>query len=841
MTAKSSYENLEHRIRELEIIVTDRQRLEKKLRESEARFQAFMDNNPALIYIKDETGRHIYGNKTLLDKFDLSPDKFVGTTTKDFFPSEIAEKIEAYDEAVRTGGVPVETDDWSDKWKGRVRWWKENKFPIKLHSGGMLVGGIAFDITGQKLTEKSLEQNLQLQMLLTRISAQFTTAPHGEIDSAIEEGLALIGKHLDIGRVALFQFSSDKTEMHLSHGYSPHDEYMPPEFMVSENLPWFSESLIQGKILKISKTEDLPKRAAAEKQYMKDQRFKSFLTVPMIVGESVMGAISYFDMKKERKWPDQLINQMGILTEMFANALKRKQSENELIESEERYRSLVEGAPISIMAIRDGCFLSVNPAGARMLGFSDPEEMIGLPALNIVTPASRKTVTERIKRLEKGENNPTAEIALIKKDGSKITVKSESVSFPMSGKNTAVILAQDITEHNEAKKKIEELRRFEQLLSDISTSFIDLPAEKIDLAINNALAQVGRFLRVDRCSLGNLTPDHKEMLVTHVWHQKPVSGVQQSYSISQYPWLLSPFMTGKDLLWTKSEGLPTGSEADMRLLEESGMQSFAGIPVSIAGKLTASLGFSSISEQKHWSPELIHRLKHLSRIFGNALARKQVEKDLIKSREDFRSLAGKLLSVQESERRRLARELHDDLTQRLAVLAIELGKIEQSFQGLERLQNIREQLIHLSTDIHAISRQLHPSIIDDLGLVGAVKSECSNFTRREGIAVDYRTKNVPPEIPPDVAICIFRIVQEGLRNVAKHADTKKVAVSLSGKNDLICLRIEDKGIGFHHKEAEEKPGLGLVSMKERVRLIRGDILIESQPGKGSVINVRAPL
>lgn len=300
-------------------------------------------------------------------------------------------------------------------------------------------------------------------------------------------------------------------------------------------------------------------------------------------------------------------------------------------------------------------------------------------------------------------------------------------------------------------------------------------------------------------------------------------------------------MTGKDLLWTKSEGLPTGSEADMRLLEESGMQSFAGIPVSIAGKLTASLGFSSISEQKHWSPELIHRLKHLSRIFGNALARKQVEKDLIKSREDFRSLAGKLLSVQESERRRLARELHDDLTQRLAVLAIELGKIEQSFQGLERLQNIREQLIHLSTDIHAISRQLHPSIIDDLGLVGAVKSECSNFTRREGIAVDYRTKNVPPEIPPDVAICIFRIVQEGLRNVAKHADTKKVAVSLSGKNDLICLRIEDKGIGFHHKEAEEKPGLGLVSMKERVRLIRGDILIESQPGKGSVINVRAPL
>jgi signal transduction histidine kinase len=219
---------------------------------------------------------------------------------------------------------------------------------------------------------------------------------------------------------------------------------------------------------------------------------------------------------------------------------------------------------------------------------------------------------------------------------------------------------------------------------------------------------------------------------------------------------------------------------------------------------------------------------------------------LLKSQEEFRNLAGKLLSVQESERRRLAREMHDDLTQRLAVLAIDIGKIERDFQDTKdpvvgNLQSIRERLVSLSGDIHAISRQLHPSILEDLGLVDAIKSECSSFTRREGITVDYHNEGVPPRIPADVAICIYRIVQEGLRNVAKHSGATQLQISLIGKDDSIHLTIKDQGAGFDLKEDEKKLGLGLVSMQERVRLIQGNISIESQPGKGTVINVRASL
>ena len=524
-----------------------------------------------------------------------------------------------------------------------------------------------------------------------------------------------------------------------------------------------------------------------------------------------------------------------------------KQLEMELVDSEERFRTFMENNPAAIYIKDENDMHIYANAAACKSTRKKPDELIGSTTRDLWPPEvadrlielDRKVVVENIPKITE-EWSTTDEGEIRWRKDIKFPIKLES------GKKFLGGIAVDITDIKAAEKKIDELSRFERLLSDISTAFIDLPVENVDQLINDALEQVGRFLRIDRCSLGNVTPDSKEMVVTHMWHRRPVSGVQKSYTINQYPWLLSPFITGRDLYWTKSEGLPTGSEADIRLIEESGMQSFAGIPVTIAGELTACLGFSSISEQKDWNPEILQRLRHLSRIFGNALARKRAEEALLKSQEDFRSLAGKLMSVQESERRRLAREMHDDLSQRLAVLAIDIGKIEQHLKGAkdpvaEPLQSVRERLVNLSSDIHAISRQLHPSIIEDLGLIDAIKSECRSFTRREGIAVDYQTANVPPSIPPDIAISIYRIVQEGLRNTAKHAGSKELQVSLIGKDDSIHLTIKDQGTGFDLEEAEKKLGLGLVSMQERVRLIQGEISIESRAGKGTVINVRAPM
>jgi signal transduction histidine kinase len=205
--------------------------------------------------------------------------------------------------------------------------------------------------------------------------------------------------------------------------------------------------------------------------------------------------------------------------------------------------------------------------------------------------------------------------------------------------------------------------------------------------------------------------------------------------------------------------------------------------------------------------------------------------------------------VKEEELRRLSRELHDDLTQRLAVLAIEAGKLELHMsdneqelpESIQRISGIKKQLIKISEDVHRISRQLHPTIIDDLGLVRAIESECAALGKRENIEIIFTNVNVPDSLPDDVPLCLYRIAQEGLNNCLCHSGANRCEVVLKGSGDTIFLAVEDKGAGFNPVEVREKPGLGLSSMRERVQLVGGQFNIDTEPGRGTSIHVSIPL
>jgi len=227
-------------------------------------------------------------------------------------------------------------------------------------------------------------------------------------------------------------------------------------------------------------------------------------------------------------------------------------------------------------------------------------------------------------------------------------------------------------------------------------------------------------------------------------------------------------------------------------------------------------------------------------------ALREKEQILLQSKNDLHELTGRLISAQEEEKRHMARELHDDLSQRLTVLAIDAGKLEQMLTNIpgpikEKLNEIKNQVVKISGDIHNIARQLHPSILDDLGLVRAIESECSSFLQREGINVNFSHENIPNIVEKDVSLALYRIVQEGLRNISKHACANNVSVSLKGSEQDILLSIEDNGIGFNMAEASATPGIGLSSQRERVRFIRGELSIRSQPNEGTVITVLVPV
>lgn len=236
-------------------------------------------------------------------------------------------------------------------------------------------------------------------------------------------------------------------------------------------------------------------------------------------------------------------------------------------------------------------------------------------------------------------------------------------------------------------------------------------------------------------------------------------------------------------------------------------------------------------------------------IFGlviNLRNRHKAEGSLIKSKQELQNLTTRIIDAQEKELSHLARELHDDLTQRLAGLAIDAGIIEQRLKSLQvpavqELNDMKMKLIEVSEDVHNISRQLHPTILDDLGLVEAVKSECGVFSRRTGIALSFAPDNMPQALPKDVSLCLYRVIQEVLKNIEKHAKTTQAQISMQGFSNSIRLLIQDAGAGFDPHAMKNKAGLGLSSIKERVGFFNGKISVKSEPGRGTEIEVFVPL
>lgn len=227
-------------------------------------------------------------------------------------------------------------------------------------------------------------------------------------------------------------------------------------------------------------------------------------------------------------------------------------------------------------------------------------------------------------------------------------------------------------------------------------------------------------------------------------------------------------------------------------------------------------------------------------------ALQESESALHRNREELRALTARLFHAQDQERRRVSRELHDDLSQKVAKLQFDIERLQQDNSSkpmamAKRLESLREQAGKLSDDVRRIAHQLHPSSLDHLGLPIALRSYCRDFSFREGVRVRFTAVKAPKKVAADIASSLYRIVQEALRNVAKHAGKAEATITLTGGKDELRLRIRDNGGGFDPESVRGKGGLGLVSMEERVRLLNGSFRLRSLPHRGVTIEIAVPL
>ncbi len=367
---------------------------------------------------------------------------------------------------------------------------------------------------------------------------------------------------------------------------------------------------------------------------------------------------------------------------------------------------------------------------------------------------------------------------------------------------------------------------------------------------NGDCARIVEVLGIDRSGLGQVSADGKQFHVTHSYQMPGIPASANLILDTQFPFFSSKLRQG--LVIRLPDDLPPEATQERQYCQQTGMKTNVTIPLMVMGSTVGGIGFSSFRSHLILPDELIPRLRLVGDIFTNALARKRAdealgakEQLLRQAKDRLRQLNTKLLVSQEEERSRIAREMHDDWTQRLAILGIDAAKLENQLDqkevALPLVQTIRERLVSLAEDVHELSRQLHPSIIQDLGLAEALRSECAGFTRRENVTVDYAAGNVPANLPNDIALCIYRIAQEGLRNVAKHAAVKHASLELVANDRELILYVHDEGVGFPTENGNSQPGIGLSSMEERIQLVGGSFKIESEPGRGTTVEVRVPL
>jgi len=216
-----------------------------------------------------------------------------------------------------------------------------------------------------------------------------------------------------------------------------------------------------------------------------------------------------------------------------------------------------------------------------------------------------------------------------------------------------------------------------------------------------------------------------------------------------------------------------------------------------------------------------------------------------RAEEALASVSRRLIRAQEEERTWIARELHDDFNQRIALLAMNLETLKQDLptsngKVTRRIEEARKQTSELASDIEALSHRLHSSKLELQGLIGAARGLCRELSDRHNIEITLYSHDIPKELPKEVALCLFRVLQEALRNAMKHSGVQRFEVSLKGALNEIQLTVHDAGTGFD-PEAMSGHGLGLTSMRERLKLVNGQLSIDSQSPRGTTIRARVPL
>ena len=619
-------------------------------------------------------------------------------------------------------------------------------------------------------------------------------------ESSIEPILEQLGHAAEVSRVYIFENNAqDDGTLVTSQRYEWVVAGIDPQIdnpdlhefpFVEAGFARWVETLCKGEII-YGNVEDFPD---AERTLLSDQNIISLMVAPIMVGDDWWGFIGFDDCQARREWAPVEIEALMTAANIIGAAIQRNQAEKAVLDSEKKYRMVVDNANEGIVITQDGMLKFVNPEVKEFTGLSEKNSKTG-GFIDYIHPDDRQMVIEHHRRRLAGEEVPEIySMRMIDQKGNIRWIQNNGVMVEWEGRPATLSFLLDITSRKQALDALAESEeKYRQLFESESDAVMIFDAE------------TQQFEDANPATLDLFGYSKEEFLGLKV----------------------EDISAEKDKTRLSVEKLSKSATYNMKVPQRYFCRKDGS---TFPGEISAGKFFSGRRQK------IIGAVRDIT--------------ERVQAEEKIRALSQEQIKVQENERNRIARYLHDHVAQDLSTLKIGLETLfnepkKLSPEKKKKITEISQVLQDSISSVRDLSYDLRPAGMDQLGLVRTVYQLCEDFSEKNNLNVDFYSAGVKDlKLDFDTAINLYRLIQEGLNNIRKHARADHVIIRLVASSPNLILRIEDDGRGFdvdsRLAKALEEKRMGLSNMEERVSLLAGKMDIKSQIGRGTRIFIEIP-
>ncbi len=664
---------------------------------------------------------------------------------------------------------------------------------IILSLEAFLLVWLWLEMPRRQKAETALKRMHSVQRAISRASGRIVSMKSEELEQGLQSELGAIREMLNVDHVSWFQRSKDGIPCARMQTSEIGEELVSTtEFSLSQT-PWIAEAILGGAPVRLRRLGDLPPEAAVDRKVLQACGVKSLAVIPSSGAADGSNALALTSFTKEMDWDEEVIAQMSVVASVFAGAYAKKAASDAGRASELKFQHLFEDSPIGIALLNSGGqMLMSNETLARLLGYSRDELRLK-NILSVAYPGDVPQTWLQMQEVSSGVRQTTqTERRFLRTDGSVIWAR---ITLSLAGAKAddgpyLLSMIEDVTPTNLAREQLERVTRM------------------LTLALESSR--------------------------TTAWEYDPLTG-----TIS---WLdRNKLRTGQDPVPVTD--LFSNVLSHVVADDRDRLRGYAETILQTGGVFSAEFRMIARDGTIRWmlgKGELLRKAgESMPRILGVTVDVSGVKR----AQFQLEQLAKRLMDAQEEERKRISRELHDDIGQRVALLAIELDMVRQQLdtedQLRERIEQLQASTNDLGTDLHLLSHALHSSKLKHLGLEAALRELCTRMNGKQGVLVQLNCEKATNLIAEDEALALYRVAQEALNNVFRHSAARKVTVALQYSETRVTLVISDNGRGFDLRTSPD--GIGLVGMRERLRTVGGEFTISSAPDVGTEICASLPL